>query len=69
MGGIRPTFDRFDRPGAADAEGALLAAPGAGSEVTDRAPSDRVIPTISPAVTQTRSTAPVVMSGRDSDRS
>ena len=69
MGGIRRTSDRFDRPSADDAEGAMLAGPGAGSEVTDRAPSDRVIPTISPAVRQTRSTAPAVMSGRDSDRS
>jgi hypothetical protein len=41
----------------------MLAGPGAGSEVTDRAPPDRVIPTISPAVTQTRSTAPVVVGG------
>jgi hypothetical protein len=62
--------DWFDKPIADDAgDGGVLPVPAAGLEVTVRAPSDRVIPTISPAVTLTRSTAPAVMSGRDSDRS
>ena len=38
------------RPSAADAEVRHAGGPSAGSEVTDRAPSDLVIPTISPAV-------------------
>jgi hypothetical protein len=70
MGGSRAAADWFDKLNADDVGGgAVLPVPAAGFELTVRAPSDRVIPTINPTVRLTRSTAPAVMSGRDSDRS
>jgi hypothetical protein len=70
MGGIRPAADWFDKLNPDDVGGGAARPVSAGRfEVTVRAPSDRVIPTINPTVRLRRRTAPAVMSGRDSDRS
>jgi len=70
MGGIRPAADWFDKLNPDDVGGGAARPVSAGRfEVTVRAPSDRVIPTINPTVRLMRRTAPAVMSGRDSDRS